>query len=80
MVIEQGPNYALAKRLQQWFAISTRARGQKTVINIAPSTTTHSVVKNPILKAAFSGLIYLRLKLLIPKQRMLLWLRFGFMI
>lgn len=55
MVIEQGPNYALAKRLQQWFAITTRARGQKTVINIAPSTTTHSVVKNPILKAAFSG-------------------------
>ncbi|MBP8005949.1 MAG: hypothetical protein KAZ18_03520 [Acinetobacter sp.] len=55
MVIEQGPNYALAKRLQQWFAISARARGQKTVINIAPSTTTHSVVKNPILKAAFSG-------------------------
>lgn len=55
IVIEQGPNYALAKRLQQWFAISTRARGQKTVINIAPSTTTHSVVKNPILKAAFSG-------------------------
>lgn len=55
MVIEQGPNYALAKRLQQWFAICSRARGQKTVINIAPSTTTHSVVKNPILKAAFSG-------------------------
>lgn len=55
MVIEQGPNYALAKRLQQWYAITTRARGQKTVINIAPSTTTHSVVKNPILKAAFSG-------------------------
>ncbi|ESK57613.1 hypothetical protein [Acinetobacter tjernbergiae] len=55
MVIEQGPNYALAKRLQQWFAICARARGQKTVINIAPSTTTHSVVKNPILKAAFSG-------------------------
>ncbi|ENX15480.1 hypothetical protein F895_02026 [Acinetobacter sp. CIP 64.2] len=55
MVIEQGPNYALAKRMQQWFAIQTRARGQKTVINIAPSTTTHSVVKNPILKAAFAG-------------------------
>ncbi|MDO3663609.1 hypothetical protein [Acinetobacter higginsii] len=55
MVIEQGPNYALAKRLQQWFAIRSRARGQKTVINIAPSTTTHSVVKNPILKAAFAG-------------------------
>lgn len=55
MVIEQGPNYALAKRLQQWFALTSRARGQKTVINIAPSTTTLSVVKNPLLKAAFSG-------------------------
>lgn len=55
MVVEQGPNYALAKRLQQWFSICTRARGQHTVINIAPSTTTQSVIKNPLLKAAFSG-------------------------
>lgn len=55
IVIEQGPNYALAKRMQQWFALLARARGQRTVINIAPSTTTYSVVKNPILKAAFAG-------------------------
>ncbi|MFC3902941.1 hypothetical protein SAMN05421749_10423 [Acinetobacter marinus] len=55
MVIEQGPNYALAKRLQQWYALSARAQGKHVSINIAPSTTTQSVVKNPLLKAAFEG-------------------------
>ena len=55
LVIEQGPNYALAKRLQQWRATLARAQGQVVSINIAPSTTTHSVVKNPLLKAAFDG-------------------------
>lgn len=55
MVIEQGPNYALAKRLQQWYALLARSRGQRVAINIAPSTTTLSVVKNPLLKAAFAG-------------------------
>lgn len=55
LVIEQGPNYALAKRLQQWRATLARHQGQVVSINIAPSTTTHSVVKNPLLKAAFDG-------------------------
>ncbi|QIO09591.1 hypothetical protein [Acinetobacter lanii] len=55
LVVEQGPNYALAKRLQQWRATLARANGQQVSINIAPSTTTHSVVKNPLLKAAFNG-------------------------
>lgn len=55
LVVEQGPNYALAKRLQQWRATLARAQGQLVSINIAPSTTTHSVVKNPLLKAAFDG-------------------------
>ena len=55
LVVEQGPNYALAKRLQQWRATLARAHGQQVSINIAPSTTTHSVVKNPLLKAAFNG-------------------------
>ncbi len=55
MVVEQGPNYALAKRLQQWYALVARHNGQKVSINIAPSTTTHSVTKNPLLKAAFDG-------------------------
>ena len=55
LVIEQGPNYALAKRIQQWRATLARAQGQKVSINIAPSTTTYSVTKNPLLKAAFNG-------------------------
>lgn len=55
LVIEQGPNYALAKRLQQWRAVIARAAGQRCVLNIAPSTTTASVVKNPALAAGFAG-------------------------
>lgn len=55
LVLEQGPNYALAKRIQQWRAIVAREQGQHVCINIAPSTTTHSVTKNPLLKAAFAG-------------------------
>lgn len=55
LVIEQGPNYALAKRIQQWRATLARSEGQRVSINIAPSTTTHSVTKNPLLKAAFNG-------------------------
>lgn len=55
LVVEQGPNYALAKRIQQWRATLARHQGQRVSINIAPSTTTHSVTKNPLLKAAFNG-------------------------
>lgn len=55
LVVEQGPNYALAKRIQQWRATLARHYGQRVSINIAPSTTTHSVTKNPLLKAAFNG-------------------------
>ncbi|WP_353143325.1 hypothetical protein [Acinetobacter pragensis] len=55
LVVEQGPNYALAKRIQQWRATLARQNGQRVSINIAPSTTTYSVTKNPLLKAAFNG-------------------------
>jgi len=55
VVIEQGPNYALAKRLQQWRAIVARADGQVASINVAPSTTTASVLSNPALAAGFRG-------------------------
>ncbi len=55
LVIEQGPNYALAKRLQQWRAIVARAQGRVASINVAPSTTTASVVSNPALAAGFRG-------------------------
>jgi hypothetical protein len=55
IVVEQGPNYALAKRLQQWRAVLARAAGHRTVLNIAPSTTTASVLKNPAFAAGFAG-------------------------
>jgi hypothetical protein len=55
LVIEQGPNYALAKRLQQWRAIVAQAEGRAVSINVAPSTTTASVVSNPALAAGFRG-------------------------
>ena len=55
LVIEQGPNYALAKRLQQWRAIVARAEGQVASINVAPSTSTASVLSNPALAAGFRG-------------------------
>jgi hypothetical protein len=55
IVVEQGPNYALAKRLQQWRALLARAAGHRVSINVAPSTTTASVVKNPALAAGFAG-------------------------
>jgi hypothetical protein len=55
LVIEQGPNYALAKRLQQWRAVVARADGQVASINVAPSTSTASVLSNPALAAGFRG-------------------------
>lgn len=55
LVIEQGPNYALAKRLQQWRAIVARDAGHAVSMHVAPSTTTASVVSNPLLAAGFRG-------------------------
>ena len=55
IVIEQGPNYALAKRLQQWRAMLARSRNTRVSLNVAPSTTTASVIKNPALAAGFAG-------------------------
>ncbi|MFO1250269.1 MAG: hypothetical protein U1E77_03755 [Inhella sp.] len=55
LVLEQGPNYALAKRLQQWRALWARSLGHRVSLNIAPSTVTASVIKNPALAAGFAG-------------------------
>jgi hypothetical protein len=55
IVVEQGPNYALAKRLQQWRAILAREAGHLASLNVAPSTTTASVLKNPAFAAGFAG-------------------------
>ncbi|GAA1932107.1 hypothetical protein [Nocardioides hwasunensis] len=51
----QGPNYALAKRIQRWRAAVARRDGQQVSFHVAPSTRTRSVVKNRALAAAFAG-------------------------
>jgi hypothetical protein len=52
---QQGPNYALAKRIQRWRATQARAGGAWVSLRVAPATRTRSVVKNRLLAAAFAG-------------------------
>jgi hypothetical protein len=55
LVPQQGPNYALAKRLQRWRATASRNEGTTVSLNVAPATRTRSVVKNKALAAAYAG-------------------------
>jgi hypothetical protein len=55
LVPQQGPNYALAKRLQRWRALVARADGVLVSANVAPATRTRSVLKNRLLAAAYAG-------------------------
>ncbi|HET8769039.1 MAG TPA: hypothetical protein VFM86_17065, partial [Pedococcus sp.] len=52
---QQGPNYALAKRLQRWRATTARRDGLTVSLNVAPPTRTRSVVKNRALASAYAG-------------------------
>lgn len=55
LVPQQGPNYALAKRLQRWRATASRQEGIPVSLNVAPATRTRSVLKNKALAAAYAG-------------------------
>ena len=55
LVPQQGPNYALAKRLQRWRATVAREAGTTVSLNVAPPTRTRSVTKNRTLAAAYAG-------------------------
>ncbi|MQA32229.1 hypothetical protein [Modestobacter roseus] len=55
LVPQQGPNYALAKRVQRWRATVARTDGATVSLNVAPPTRTRSVVKNRALAAAYAG-------------------------
>ena len=55
LVPQQGPNYALAKRLQRWRATVARDGGTTVSMNVAPPTRTRSVTKNRVLAAAYAG-------------------------
>jgi len=55
LVTQQGPNYALAKRIQRWRATVARDGGVIVSMNVAPPTRTRSVTKNRVLAAAYVG-------------------------
>jgi hypothetical protein len=55
LIVQQGANYALAKRIQQWRAIRARETGTWVSINVAPATRTQSVVNSTMLEAAYGG-------------------------
>ena len=55
LVPQQGPNYALAKRLQRWRATVAAREGVAVSLNVAPPTRTRSVVKNRALASAYAG-------------------------
>ncbi len=55
LVEQQGPNYAVAKRLQRWRGLTAAAEGETVSFNVAPATWTRSVTKNRILAAAYAG-------------------------
>lgn len=55
LITQQGPNYALAKRVQRWRAARARAQGVRVSINVAPATRSRSVVSNPLIASAYGG-------------------------
>lgn len=58
--VAQGPNYALAKRLQHWRAMIAYENGNTVSSNIAPSTATLSVVSNRSFGWAYGGMPYFK--------------------
>jgi hypothetical protein len=55
LIPQQGPNYALAKRVHRWRATVARDAGMTVSMNVAPPTRTRSVLKNRALAAAYIG-------------------------
>lgn len=49
-IVEQGQNYALAKRLQRWRVLQARDAGHRTSVHVAPPTRTASVHSNPMME------------------------------
>jgi len=56
LIVAQGPNYALAKRMQHWRAMVARSKGCVISSNIAPSTSTRSVTQNKMFAYAYESL------------------------
>ena len=55
LIVQQGPNYTLAKRIQRWRSLVARDQGQIVSCNVAPATYTRSVTKNRLFSAGYAG-------------------------
>ncbi len=55
LVPQQGPSYAMAKRLQRWRGVTAERSGHTVSFNVAPASWTRSVTKNKVLAAAYKG-------------------------
>ena len=66
LVSQQGPNYAVAKRLQRWRGMIARAEGRRVSFNVAPATWTRSVTKNRVLAAAYAGAGHFGIEIFAP--------------
>merc|ERR1712127_1064550 len=60
LVVNQGPNYILAKRMQHWRAVIARSKGCIVSSNIAPATSTVSVTQNRTFAWAYEGMPYFK--------------------
>ena len=67
LVKQQGPNYAIAKRLQRWRGVVSDAAGHQVSFNVAPATWTRSVTNNRILAAAYGGASRFGIEVLRPE-------------
>ncbi len=55
LISQQGPSYVLAKRIQRWRAIHSVKQGIRVSCNVAPATSTKSVMSNRFFAAATMG-------------------------
>ncbi|MFE5284899.1 hypothetical protein ACFRAQ_08010 [Nocardia sp. NPDC056611] len=66
LVPQQGPSYALAKRLQRWRGIVAERDGHRVSFNVAPASWTRSVTRNRALAAAYRGAHHFRVEVFEP--------------
>ncbi|MCQ4121874.1 hypothetical protein [Rhodococcus tibetensis] len=66
LVPQQGPSYALAKRLQRWRGIIAEHDGHPVSFNVAPASWTRSVTRNRVLAAAYRGARHFRVEVFEP--------------
>jgi hypothetical protein len=66
-VVQQGPNYALAKAVQRWRAAVTRAAGVRASLTVAPMTLTRSVLQRRLLATGYGGTAHFDVEVFEPE-------------